>query len=297
LYAEDPAKGFLPSVGRLGHFRFGLAHRVDTGVEQDAEVSPFYDPMIAKVISHGSDRDEAIDNLVEVFDGIEVWPIKTNAAFLRRAADHDDFRQGNVDTGFIARHEGQLIVPEQASDNEWQAAARLALADHWEDTAEAPQGFRLNAAPAMRVTLVSDGNAITVSNGLDAKLMTSDFGYPMVLVGGVNGSEAFSTFIDDDHIVTFSRGRATEFVRTARGSGHHHAHDGDIPSPMPGRIIAVEVAAGQAVTKGQKLVTLEAMKMEHSLVAPFDGTVAQLNAEAGGQVSEGTLLVRIEKAE
>ena len=297
LYAEDPAKGFLPSVGRLGHFRFGLTHRVDTGVEQDAEVSPFYDPMIAKVISHGSDRDEAIDSLVQAFDGIEVWPIKTNAAFLRRAADHDDFRQGNVDTGFIARHEGQLIVPEQASDNEWQAAARLALADHWEDTAQVPQGFRLNAAPAMRVTLVSDGNPITVSNGLDAKLMTSDFDYPMVLVGGVNDSEAFSTFIDDDHIVTFSRGRATEFVRTARGSGHSHAQDGDILSPMPGRIIAVEVTTGQTVTKGQKLVTLEAMKMEHSLVAPFDGTVVELDAEAGGQVSEGTLLVRIDKAE
>ncbi|MBX9796251.1 acetyl/propionyl/methylcrotonyl-CoA carboxylase subunit alpha [Sphingomonas sp.] len=293
LYAEDPAKGFLPSVGRLTHLQFGLARRIDTGVEQGAEVSPFYDPMIAKVVSYGFDREEAIDNLVQALNGIEVWPIKTNAAFLRRAANHDEFRAGNIDTAFIARHESQVIIAEQASDNEWQAAARLALADYWQDAAPLPQGFRLNAAAAMHVTLVCGGESRTVRNGADAKLMTSDYGYPMVLAGDVTESEAFSTFVDDVHIVTFSGGRATEFVRSARGTAVGTAADGAILSPMPGRVTAVDVAAGDSVTKGQRLLTLEAMKMEHALTAPFDGVVAELNATPGAQVAVEALLVRV----
>jgi 3-methylcrotonyl-CoA carboxylase alpha subunit len=294
LYAEDPATGFLPSIGRLEHFQFGLAYRTDTGVAQGAEVSPFYDPMIAKIISRGEDRDEAIDDLVRTLDGIEVWPIKTNAAFLRQAADHEEFRQGDVDTAFIARNGDQLVLPEQATDREWQAAARLAIADTWRDDVQLPWGFRLNAAPAMRVSLVNEREARTVLDGMDAKLSTSDFGYPMVLAGGVNDPEAFSTFVNDENIVTFAKGRATAFVRTVRGSGHHSAHDGGILSPMPGRIIAVDVAAGDTVTKGQKLLTLEAMKMEHSLTAPFDGVVAELNATPGAQVQVEALLARIE---
>ncbi len=293
LYAEDPAKGFLPSVGRLTHLQFGLAHRIDTGVEQSAEVSPFYDPMIAKVVSHGSDREEATDNLVQALNGIEVWPIKTNAAFLRRAAGHHEFREGTIDTAFIAKYESQLIIGQQASDNEWQAAARLALADYWQDAVQLPQGFRLNAPQSMHATLISNGETRTIRNGADATLMTSDYGFPMVLSSDANASEAFSTFVDDDHIVTFSGGRATEFVRSARGTATAAAADGAILSPMPGRVTAVDIAAGDIVTKGQRLVTLEAMKMEHSLTAPFDGTVEELNATPGAQVSEGTVLVKV----
>jgi 3-methylcrotonyl-CoA carboxylase alpha subunit len=297
LYAEDPAKGFLPSVGKLVRLEFGFAHRIDTGVTQGAEVSPFYDPMIAKVISHGFDRDEAIDNLVQTFNGIEIWPIKTNASFLRHAADHHEFREARLDTGFIGRFEDQLIAQEAASDAAWRAAARFALADEPHDAGYLPRGFRLNAAPAMRVALGNSSETKVIHDGGNANLMTSDFGSPMVLAGHGDETGTYTAIVDDDHIVLFSGGRATAFERTVRGSGHAHAHDGDILSPMPGRIIAVEVAAGDAVTKGQKLLTLEAMKMEHTLTAPFDGVVAELNAEAGAQVQVEALLVRVEASE
>ena len=293
LYAEDPAKGFLPSTGRLDRLEFGLAYRIDTGVQQGAEVSPFYDPMIAKVISHGFDRNEAVDRLIHTLNSVEIWPIKTNAAFLVRAADHREFREANLDTGFIGRFEDQLIIPDEASQSEWIAAARFALADQPQDAVYLPQGFRLNAPTAMRVTLGNAGVSRTIHSGLDAKLIVSDFGSPMVLAGDGGGAETYAAMVDDDKIVVFSGGRAIPFERTVRGTGHHSAHDGDILSPMPGKIIAVDVAQGDRVIAGQKLLTLEAMKMEHTLTAPFDGVVAELNAEAGAQVQVEALLARI----
>jgi 3-methylcrotonyl-CoA carboxylase alpha subunit len=293
LYAEDPAKGFLPSVGRLERLEFGLAHRIETGVQQGATVSPFYDPMIAKVISHGFDRSEAIARLVQTLDSIEVWPIKTNAAFLRRAASHAEFCEARLDTGFIPRHEDQLIISEQALESEWQAAARFALADQPQDAAYLPSGFRLNAATSNRVTLASGSETRTLEPH-EASLVDTGFGSSMVLVGNEEEAHGFTAMIDDDLIVLFGRGRAIPFGRAVRSTGHHSAHDGDILSPMPGKVIAVEVSAGQAVTKGQKLLTLEAMKMEHTLVAPFDGVVAELSATAGAQVQVEALLARIE---
>jgi len=109
---------------------------------------------------------------------------------------------------------------------------------------------------------------------------------------------AVSGFRDEERVVAFYEGQAYEFELAARGNAHgHHAGDGAVEAPMPGRVTAVEVAAGQDVAKGDRLLTLEAMKMEHALVAPFDGVVAELNAKAGEQVVEGTILVRVESKE
>ena len=127
LYAEDPAKGFLPSIGRLEAFELGDGVRIDTGVEEGAEVSPFYDPMIAKLIATGWDRDEARERLAEALEDTVVWPVRTNAGFLVRALEHPAFASGDVDTGLIAR-EGDALLPEAAPSQEGLADIAVALA-------------------------------------------------------------------------------------------------------------------------------------------------------------------------
>lgn len=268
LYAEDPARGFLPAIGTLEVFDLGddPAIRIDTGVEEGAEITPWYDPMIAKVIAHGDTRDDAREALADALDEAVIWPVRTNAGFLVQALDHPDFASGQVDTGLIAR-EGEALMPLPEPSEEALAEAAAALIGPDELT-----GFRLNAAPRRSARFLLDGRPITVdfSEAGDVPPAPSD----EVLIS--EGGQSWS----------FTRWRADGLA--AGGAG-----DGAILSPMPGRIIAVAVAEGQAVTAGQPLVTLEAMKMEHVLTAPFDGIVTDLKAETGGQVAEGIALVRI----
>jgi 3-methylcrotonyl-CoA carboxylase alpha subunit len=276
LYAEDPAKGFLPSVGRLEHFDLGEEGRIETGVEEGDEVSPFYDPMIAKLIAYGEDRDEAIDELAEILEGVEVWPVRTNAGFLANALLHPDFVDANIDTGFIAREIDDLVPDAEPGDDIWRGAALVALAVDEDDAFAGLSGFRLNA-PAR--------NSVALGRG--GKFRSVDLDGDIAEVSG---------FRDDDRVLVFSEGQAFGFDLTARGTVGAGAGDGAILAPMPGKLTSVEVAVGEKVTKGQRLLTLEAMKMEHGLVAPFDGVVAELNASEGAQVQVDALLVRVEKA-
>jgi 3-methylcrotonyl-CoA carboxylase alpha subunit len=267
LYAEDPSKGFLPSIGRLDLFEIGDVEggRIDTGVEQGGKVTPFYDPMVAKVIAHGETRDNARQALAEMLDGTAIWPVRTNAAFLIAALEHPDFVAGTVDTGLIGRDGGALANPGGPS-RDALADAALALVGN-----EPLAGFRLFAAWGVTLTASIDGEAATL---------------PLAKSG--DGERT-------DSVLVAEAGQVWRVAAwRADGAGHHHAHDGDILSPMPGRVIAVEVVEGQAVTRGQKLLTLEAMKMEHTLTAPFDGVVAQLSATPGAQVLVEALLARIE---
>jgi 3-methylcrotonyl-CoA carboxylase alpha subunit len=292
LYAEDPARGFLPSIGKLERFDLGdgddaygdimVVNRVDTGVEQGGEISPFYDPMIAKVIVWRADRDAAIRGLRDVCARSVVWPVRTNAAFLVACLSDPDFEQGAVTTGLIAQRGEVLTQPEPATESEWQIAA-LQLAVPWMvpagQDAATPwvqlHGFRANAD--MRGT-------ITVQHGTERRLLD---------LRTIADGEAFVIPMDDGVLVVRD-GQPMLFSPPRFGMGTGAASSGSILSPMPGKVIAVDVAAGQSVTKGQKLLTLEAMKMEHSLVAPFDGVVAELNASEGAQVQVEALLVRIE---
>ena len=267
LYAEDPAKGFLPSIGRLDLLRFGGADegRIDTGVYQGAEVSPFYDPMIAKVIAHGASRDEARTRLGAMLSGSAVWPVRTNAAFLVKALAHPAFAAGDVDTGLIGREGEALAQPPEPSAEALSQAAQVLV-----PTVEIAAGFRLNAAPVRRALFLLDGEPVDVA------------------ISGGSQHTIPSTLVTED-------GQAWLLSSWRRDAVHGGgAGDGAILSPMPGRIIAVEVTAGERVAKGQKLLTLEAMKMEHTLTAPFDGVVAELNAVPGAQVQVESMLVRIE---
>jgi 3-methylcrotonyl-CoA carboxylase alpha subunit len=278
LYAEDPARDFLPSVGRLDHFDLGHQGRIETGVEEGDEVSPFYDPMIAKLIARGDDRDEAIAGLADMLDEIEVWPVRTNAGFLFNALLHPAFGAGDIDTGFIARELDALVPDPEPDDSLWRGAAAVALAeDEEEGSLGSLAGFRLNARPSAGVALGRGGKFRSISLHDEGE------------VAPVSG------FRDDEQVVVFLGGQAFGFHRSARGSVGAAAGDGAILAPMPGKVTSVDVAAGDAVTKGQRLLTLEAMKMEHGLVAPFDGVVAELNAVAGAQVQVDALLAKISK--
>ncbi len=303
LYAEDPAKGFLPSVGKLERFRIpdairprryqerkgsyidgqldSAVPRIETGVDEGSEISPFYDPMIAKVICHADDRDEAIVGLERLINDTQVWPVRTNATFLRMLLEMPDFFSGNVDTAFIDRHHDRVIF--ELFPQSWlvdEAADRLSRTAIGHLPALA--GFRLNMAERAEARIMDRG---TVYTGTAGRTLTYNQKHSALM--STEGDTVFATQLGGTWRFTAPR---TDGVAVGT------AADGAILSPMPGRIIAVDVVAGDAVTKGQKLVTLEAMKMEHSLTAPFDGTVAELNAAPGGQVSEGSLLVRIEAA-
>jgi 3-methylcrotonyl-CoA carboxylase alpha subunit len=285
LYAEDPAHEFLPSTGRLDHFQLGRGIRVDTGVEEGDGISPYYDPMIAKLIARGATRDEAIDRLVDALEQVEVWPVRTNAGFLARAADDPDFRAGEVDTGFIPSRIDRLVPDPAPPEAVWNLAATALLSSSFGDGEEADpwdslRGFRTNAGDDLTVALSHAGSTRLIEAGGDPPL------------------EGIAT-ASGETVLVFSAGQAFAFTLPGAGGGAAggSASDGALLSPMPGRVISVEVRLGDRVARGQKLLTLEAMKMEHSLAAPFEGVVAELQAVEGGQVSEGTLLVRVEKEE
>ena len=276
LYAEDPAKGFLPSVGKLEHFDLGDQGRIETGVEEGDSISPFYDPMIAKIIASGDNRDEAIDELASILDETEVWPVRTNAGFLFNAVLQPEFGNGDIDTGFIERHMDELVPAAEPDEMILRGAAVVALAiDEDGDSRAGLAGFRLNSPPRSAVALGRDGSFQTVETG-------GEFA-------------AVSGFRDEQRVVVFYEGNAYEFELSARGSvGGTGASSGSITAPMPGKVTSVEVSLGEKVGKGQRLLTLEAMKMEHGLSAPFDGTVAELSASEGAQVVEGAVLARVE---
>ena len=304
LYAEDPAKGFLPSIGRLDAFDLGDTVRVDTGVEQGATITPYYDPMIAKVIAHGDTREEARETLADALDAAIVWPLRSNAGFLVEALDHPAFVAATLDTGLIAR-DGDALMPPALPSEEVLVEAAQALAGP-----QAIPGFRLNAAPRQVAMLSVGGEAVEVDFSqphiqfgvsqphTPFALSLSKGGSPQATGSRVESSPSTGSRRTDvlalDRLLVTEGGQTWEITPyRAAAAAAGGAGDGAILSPMPGRIIAVDVTAGQSVTKGQRLVTLEAMKMEHSLTAPFDGVVADLTATPEAQVPEGTLLVRI----
>ncbi|MGD9966116.1 MAG: biotin carboxylase N-terminal domain-containing protein [Hyphomonadaceae bacterium] len=285
LYAENPETGFLPSTGRLDLLYIPLGVRLDAAVEQGDEVTPFYDPMIAKVIAANSSRGETIAMLRQACEEIEVFPVKTNAGFLVRCLDDPAFVSGDVDTSLIAsRGDALLHRPPPSADAIAYAAARFMSAD---DDGEASPwlrlgGFRLNAPPRVKVRMRVCGDVFEATPA-EPGVYPSD--------GSINALGVGQS------IVVFANGEAYEFTLDTgeRADGEVAAGDGAILSPMPGKIVSVAAKTGAKLKKGDPILVLEAMKMEHTLTAPFDGKLAELNAKPGAQVSEGVLLAKLEK--
>ncbi|MET0389250.1 MAG: acetyl/propionyl/methylcrotonyl-CoA carboxylase subunit alpha [Polyangiales bacterium] len=277
LYAENPTTGFLPSTGPLSHFELPSGIRIDTGVERGGAVTPYYDPMIAKLIVHAPSRSAAAAKLSAACAEVEVWPVKTNAAFLSRAAAHPDFVAGRIDTGFIEKHLAVLVPELAVSEAAVQSAAEARRAQYkqpgsvWGTTS----GFRLNSAPKIQVEVQTgaERQVVELDDTRRSRLRTARAGADFLV-------------FDRGDVLLFSEPQSV-----AAGGGANA--DGGIRAPMPGRIIALPVAEGATVAKGQALIVVEAMKMEHTLTAPFEGVVTGLAHVVGDQVAEGTVLLKI----
>ena len=287
LYAEDPGRGFLPSTGRLEVLTdfFGFGVRTDFGVEQGDLVSSNYDPMIGKLICHADERDEAIEELKETLNELCVWPVRTNAGFLFKCLDHSSFAAAEVTTSFIETNFDELIPATDPSEITLDTALGLELLETAKSLADVYSfngskeilGLRLNSHPRTSATFGSAGSSVTVAKpefpGLD---IYSRLGR-RIEAGWLVNESGQTYFLSKRH----------------DGTGQASAADGAILAPMPGKVIAVDVSEGQTVTAGQRLMVLEAMKMEHALTAPFDGVIEGLSVSAGSQVQVEAVLCQV----
>ncbi|RUS59229.1 acetyl/propionyl/methylcrotonyl-CoA carboxylase subunit alpha [Pseudorhodobacter sp. E13] len=301
LYAEDVPAGFLPATGRLDHLAFPATARADSGVRPGDSISPWYDPMIAKIITHGPTRAVALSQLRQALARTEVAGSVTNLAFLGALARHKGFAAGDVDTGLIERDLAALVAQVPASDAV-QALAALAAAD----LPDAPlTGFALWAPLRRSLALTHKAErldaviALTGPNSAEVTIADATLhahraqgvwhiaGQPAASV--VRAGGAIHVFAPEG---SFSFHPVDPLARDAGGAGAGNA----TLSPMPGLVKAVFVTAGQAVAAGDRLCVLEAMKMEHTLTAARDGVVEQVLAEAGQQVEAGAALILLAEA-
>lgn len=314
LYAEDPADEFRPGFGRLARLLLpdGEGVRIDSGVREGDEVTVFYDPMIAKIISYGADRDTAADTLSEALSRVRIAGPATNEAFLRAIVDHPEFRAGGFDTSFLARNMDDLVPPAAETPDDLLALAALAvLAEPPADDADLRSpwstsgGWRLGAAAARRVTLIAGeqhhGFVARGEDGLERDgafiacngRWTSDTGFQAVIGG--RGFEA-EIVRDGTAVTVFAEGRrhvlTIDDPLAAGGAGG--AEDGSLFARMPGVVVSVNVSAGDHVEAGTPLLMLEAMKVEHTIRAPADGTVVEVHYAEGERVTEGSELVSFE---
>lgn len=328
IYAENPDKGFLPSVGKLLYL--GLPHhvafergdiRVDGGVRTGDTISPFYDPMIAKLIVWGENRDQARARMIQALGDTQVVGVHTNVAFLSRLMSDAAFAASDLDTGLIERQRQTLLPPQHTCEPEWLALACAAVLatesrgvqdvqDPWAKT----DGWRLGGTyrrelhwldgEAHRLaTLVQDQQgAAFVIDGIHAQAEWKVLGasQPGVLDLHLswNGRHQTSKVVrDGERMHLFSLGRHVTLTLhdpLSHADEQDVEHAGGLTAPMPGKIIAVQVKAGDKVKRGEPLLVMEAMKMEHTISAPSDGTVKDVFFSVGEQVADAAVLISLE---
>ncbi|WP_067462325.1 acetyl/propionyl/methylcrotonyl-CoA carboxylase subunit alpha [Actinomadura macra] len=309
VYAEDPARGFLPTGGRV----LALAEpdaRVDSGLDVGTDVGGSYDPMLAKVIVHGADRAEALHRLDRALAAYTLLGVPTNVGFLRALLQHPDVVAGTLDTGLVERSLDDLLSGAAVPPEAFAAAAleRMLALEVDDDPWSIPDGWRPGAhAWAPWIITPSGGAPVEVrvrGRAASAEVRIGD-GPP------VAASLAGSTLTYGGRTVTFATARdghtlwlgreghawaLSEHVRAEGGAASAASGDGVLRSPMPGTVLAVKAAEGDRVAEGQPLVVVEAMKMEHTVTAPQAGVVAKLPVRAGAQVALDAVLAVIEEA-
>ena len=298
LYAEDVPAGFLPATGRLAHLQFAGNARVETGVRQGDTISPWYDPMIAKVITYGPTRAIALSALETALIDSEVAGTVTNIDFLVALTRHKGFRAGQVDTGLIDRDLDQLI-DQSEPPAVTRALAVLGVAGLHDPSV---QGGVTLWAPLKRTVTWEGGDGIVEVHGPGRATVTLDGqSHDIEWRGGrwwVDGSPRRSRIVAHPAGVSVFGGRRVTLVPQDPLDRETEAAGGGLTlSPMPGLVKAVFVTPGQQVAAGDRLAILEAMKMEHTLTAARDGTVAEVLAAAGDQVEAGAPLIRLEEDE
>jgi acetyl/propionyl-CoA carboxylase alpha subunit len=281
LYAEDPESGFLPATGRLELLGWPEGIRIDAGVQWGDDVSDRYDPMIAKLIAHGATRREALDRLRAALAETTILGVRTNLRFLRWLLEQPAMRDAEMRTDTIAGLD--LPGPPELEERHWRAAAAMTQptgGDPWSD------GWRLNAAPVRRLRHGDEERSVRLDFLAPREDNPSTWEGPLATAG------ADAIHVDVD-------GQSLEFdlapPPTVEAAARHAAAAGGegasvLVAPMPGRVIAVRVAEGASVRAHQAIIVIEAMKMEHAVVAPTDGTVVHLAAAEGQQVQRGDVL-------
>jgi 3-methylcrotonyl-CoA carboxylase alpha subunit len=307
LYAEDATKGFLPAIGTLHHLAFppeaprGSTMRIETGVTAGDAISPFYDPMIAKIVVHAEDRATALATLAEAVDETEIAGSVTNAAFLSALARDADFAAGDVDTGLIGRKQDALTALQPPSPDVVARAALIASGNGQSKPTDDPWssfGGYAHFHPLARSVSLGGGE-----KPIMARVSPQSGGGFAVLMSDGDAVHSFRAPNDPDfnahfalwpgHVTVFDAGAAHTFSVTDPFALAAEAEGGSasMRAPMPGLAKVVMAGKGEAVKKGQALLILEAMKMEHTIAASHDGVIDDIVAQ-GAQVTDGTVLVK-----
>jgi 3-methylcrotonyl-CoA carboxylase alpha subunit len=303
IYAEDVPKGFLPATGTLTHLEFPPAARIDTGVREGDVISPWYDPMIAKLTVHGTTRGAALNQLERALRWTDIGGLVTNVSFLSVLSAQPEFVAGTMDTGLIGR-EIDTLTPTPVACTKARSIAAMAALGLQDGTADMG-GFTLWGAQTVTVALVHQDEEISARvsalapDAFDVSL--DEVTHRVERRGGiwwVDATKVQARVARAGNEVTVFWGNGYRFHvvdpldRTSSAQG-----DGNvIEAPMPGLVKAVFAKAGQEVAEGDRLAVLEAMKMEHALLAARDGVVAEVLVAAGDQVEAGAALIRLEES-
>lgn len=343
IYAENPEKGFLPSIGTLRHLHtpealtFATAHssrpsstggeggvsavsgviRIDSGVREGDAISPFYDPMIAKLIVWDIDRETALARMAQALSEYQIVGLASNLAFLKRLIESRPFSSADLDTGLIERNHDALFPAAQPASIQVLALAAASLLasergsaaaanDPWADTS----GWRMNASLQRQLNFADESHAYPLTVGYQlqgwalrhgdaaAELkLNSHHAHDVAIKLGpqalhgkvVREGELFHVFHGGAHTVL-------NYNDPLAHAGEAEADGGRLTAPMPGKIVAVLVKAGDTVEKGVPLLIMEAMKMEHTIAAPSGGVVDEVMYAVGDQVAEGAQLLSIKAA-
>ncbi|WP_271680601.1 acetyl/propionyl/methylcrotonyl-CoA carboxylase subunit alpha [Thermomonas mangrovi] len=325
LYAEDPDAGFLPGSGTLGTLRLPAPSRhvrVDAGVVEGDTVTIFYDPMIAKLIVWDEDRPRALARLREALADCEIDGPKSNIGFLERLVRHPAVTGGSIDTGYLDRHLDEFLAPAQAQASLLLAAATVALLAAEADASErargsddptspwaSADGWRLGHAGARRLAFAHAGRRIELvahGHGGDYRLDLDDASHAIagarwrdgVLSARIDGAmQRFAARVDGDTVLVHdgnARLRLASEPVYRRGDAEGGAAEHRLRAPMPGRVVLVQAAAGDAVQGGDVVLVIEAMKMELALKAPRDGVVAEVRVAVGEFVEADAILAALE---
>jgi 3-methylcrotonyl-CoA carboxylase alpha subunit len=305
LYAEDPERGFLPSTGRLLALQFPAMEgvRVDSGVESGSEVTPFYDPMIAKLIAHDKTRGQTLDRLAGALEQTVVIGPRSNGAFLAALCRAPGFRKGDYDTAFIDRHLAELgAEPKEldraaaalgaqillARDNERIAASQETQSDGISSPWAMGDAFQLSGVRTLALPILAEGQTVIAQ-------VTYDGRGPSVSIEGEKPAQDAVAVADDNTVYVLRHGRQTKV--SLQDLTFDEAGDQDksgvVRAPMHGKVLDILVEQGARVARGQRVAIVEAMKMEHTLLAPVDGTVTDVAVERGVQVAEGAKVLRV----
>ncbi len=327
IYAENPDKNFFPSTGTLQHLRLPAAvefdrgmHegtpaavRIDSGIRAGDPITPFYDPMIAKLIVWGADREQALARMRAALAATQIVGLSTNVAFLARLMNDAAFAGGDFDTGLIERHRATLLPAAQAPAADMLVLATAALLraeshDGQTDPWGQASGWRLNQAyrRVMKFTAAGGPGEVTVFYARDGLRLAVGAAPAETLVIDPPGAQASTLHLmwgtqalagdvvsDGETLEVFSAGRHAVLTLSnpLAHAGEHEVDDARLTAPMPGKIVSVLVKNGERVAKGASLLVMEAMKMEHTVYAPDDGVVEEVLFAVGDQVTEGAQLI------